>query len=72
MAFADRLARMKEYSASDATYIGLASAASYMGHMARFTNLSDAQTNIRTQISLGGDNPPDAALENLSIISKKS
>lgn len=71
MALADRLARVKETSVADTTYINLASAVAFAGQMARHTNLSDAQTNLRTQISVSGENPPDSSIEALSFLAKK-
>ena len=69
MALADRLARMREASAADATYAGIATSAAYAGQMARMANLSDAQTNIRTQISITGN---DVDLSGLSFLGKKN
>lgn len=71
MALADRLARMREASAADATYAGIATSAAYAGQMARMANLADAQTSIRTQISITGKGD-DVDLSGLSFLGKKN
>ena len=68
MALADHLARLKETSVADASYANIAVSAAYAGQMARMANLADAQTNIKTQISIKGD---DVDLSGLSFLGKK-
>jgi hypothetical protein len=67
VALADRLARMPEAPAADATYSNIAAVAAYAGQMAKTQNLSDIAVEMKAQIQLANEQSPAG----LSFLKKK-
>ena len=67
---ADRLARMAEAPAADATYAGIAASAAYAGQMARLNNLSETQSALSGQVRLKNEKLEEV-VSGLSFLAKK-
>lgn len=70
VALADRLARMAEAPAADATYAGIAASAAYAGQMARLNNLSETQSALSGQVRLKNEKLEEV-VSGLSFLAKK-